>query len=62
MHVLKKKSEHEISRITGLSRNTVSKWLHGEVDDPPKYRHAAHAAPRGHAQGVSRVTPGKGQA
>ena len=33
-----KKSEREISRITGLSRNTVSKWLHGQVDGPPKYR------------------------
>ena len=28
----------EISRITGLSRNTVAKWLQGEVDGPPKYR------------------------
>jgi len=34
----KNKSEREISRITGLSRNTVAKWLHGEVDGPPKYR------------------------
>ena len=38
LHARKKKSEREISRITGLSRNTVSKWLHGEVDGPPKYR------------------------
>ena len=38
LHSRKKKSEREISRITGLSRNTVSKWLHGEVDGPPKYR------------------------
>jgi hypothetical protein len=21
--------------MTGLSRNTVAKWLHGEVDGPP---------------------------
>ena len=32
------KSEREIARITGLSRNTVAKWLHGEVDGAPKYR------------------------
>ena len=24
--------------MTGLSRNTFSKWLHGEVEGPPKYR------------------------
>ena len=33
-----KKSERAISRMTGLSRNTVSKWLHGEADGAPKYR------------------------
>lgn len=38
LHRRKNKSEREIARITGLSRNTVSKWLHGEVDGPPKYR------------------------
>jgi transposase len=38
LHSRKNKSEREISRITGLSRNTVAKWLHGEVDGPPKYR------------------------
>ena len=38
LHSRKNKSEREIARITGLSRNTVSKWLHGEVDGPPKYR------------------------
>ena len=38
LHSRKKKSECEISRITGLSRNWVAKWLHGEVDGPPKYR------------------------
>ena len=37
LHSRKKKSEREIARITGLSCNTVSKWLHGEVDAPPKY-------------------------
>ena len=38
LHSRKNKSEREISRITGLSRNTVAKWLHGEVEGPPKYR------------------------
>jgi len=38
LHSRKKKSEREIARITGLSRNTVAKWLHGQVDGPPKYR------------------------
>jgi transposase len=33
-----KKSAREISRTTGLSRNTVTKWLHGEVEGGPKYR------------------------
>ena len=33
-----KKSEREISRMTGLSRNTIAKWLQGEVDVEPKYR------------------------
>ena len=38
LHARKNKSEREISRMTGLSRNTVAKWLHGEVDGPPKYQ------------------------
>ena len=38
LHGRQNKSEREIARITGLSRNTVAKWLHGEVDGPPKYR------------------------
>lgn len=38
VHNRKKKSEPEIARITGLSRNTISKWLHGAVDGPPKYQ------------------------
>ena len=37
LHSRKNKSERESARITGLSRNTVAKWLHGEVDGPPKY-------------------------
>lgn len=38
LHSRGKRSEREIARMTGLSRNTVAKWLHGEVDGPPKYR------------------------
>ena len=38
LHSRSNKSEREIARITGLSRNTVSKWLHGQVDGPPKYQ------------------------
>jgi transcriptional regulator with XRE-family HTH domain len=38
LHSRKNKSEREIARITGLSRNTVAKWLNDEVDSPPKYR------------------------
>ena len=38
LHSRKNTSAREISRVTGLSRNTVAKWLHGEVDGPPKYR------------------------
>lgn len=37
-HSRKKKSARAIGRITGLSRKTISKWLHGEVDGPPKHR------------------------
>jgi len=32
-----KNSAREISRLTGLSRNTVAKWLHGEVEGEPTY-------------------------
>ena len=38
LHTWKQKSEREIACITGLSRTTISKWLRGEVDAPPKYR------------------------
>ncbi len=41
LHGRANKSEREIARMTGLSRNTVAKWLHGQVDGPPKYRRAA---------------------
>jgi transposase len=35
-----KKSKREIARMTGLSRNTVAKWLGAAVDNAPKYRRA----------------------
>jgi transposase len=38
LHGRKKKSMREIARITGLSRNTISKWLTAEIDGPPNYR------------------------
>jgi transposase len=37
MHSRGKKSEREIARTTGLSRNTVAKWLHWPLQDEPKY-------------------------
>jgi len=33
-----KKSEREIARTTGLSRNTIAKWLHGPLAGEPKCR------------------------
>ena len=38
LHSRGKKSEREISRVTGLSRNAVAKWLHGPLQGEPKYR------------------------
>ena len=43
LHVRGKKSEREIARLTGLSRNTIAKWLHGPVQAAPTYRRAEHA-------------------
>jgi transposase len=40
LHSRGKKSEREIARITGLSRNTIAKWLKGSVADAPRYRRA----------------------
>ena len=37
LHRRDKLSEREIARKTGLSRNTVSKWLKGETPKLPKY-------------------------
>lgn len=38
LHVRDKLSEREIARMTGLSRNTVSKWLRAPINESPKYR------------------------
>ena len=40
LHSRGKKSEREIARLTGLSRNTISKWLQEPVEGPPKYQRA----------------------
>jgi transposase len=40
MHRRDKKSAREIARTTGLSRNTVAKWLQAPVQERPKYRRA----------------------
>lgn len=41
LHSRGKKSEREIARLTGLSRNTVAKWLKAPVETAPKYRRKA---------------------
>lgn len=41
MHMRDKKSVRKIARMTGLSRNTVAKWLQAPVKERPKYRRAA---------------------
>jgi transposase len=41
MHLRDKKSVREIARLTGLSRNTVAKWLAAPVKERPKYRRVA---------------------
>ena len=38
LHARDQLSEREIARRTGLSRNTVSKWLHAPLAEAPKYR------------------------
>lgn len=38
LHVRDKLSEREIARMTGLSLNTVSKWLRAPINESPKYR------------------------
>ncbi len=43
LHSRDKQSERQIARMTGLSRNTVAKWLKGSVGEPPMYRRRAVA-------------------
>lgn len=38
LHLRDNLSEREIARMTGLSRNTVSKWLRAPGTELPKYR------------------------
>ncbi len=38
LHSRGKKSEREIARLTGLSRNTISKWLREPIETAPRYR------------------------
>jgi hypothetical protein len=44
MHAQGKKSEREISQVTGLSRNTVAKWRREPVDGAPKYKRVWRAS------------------
>ena len=41
LHGRGKKSVREIARTTGLSRNTVAKWLRGSIEGEPRYRRGA---------------------
>jgi len=41
MYLRDKLSLHEIARRTGLSRNTIKKWLKKEAIEPPQYRRQA---------------------
>ena len=49
MHSRGKKSVREIARTTGLSRNTVAKWLAKTVLSEPKYRRGAQPVGLVHA-------------
>lgn len=41
LHSRGKKSEREIARLTGLSCNTVAKWLKASLEPVPKYQRKA---------------------
>jgi transposase len=41
LHRRGKKSVREIARMTGLSRNTISKWLEAPIEAAPKYQRSA---------------------
>ena len=43
LHIRGKKSEREISQMTGLSRNTIAKWLKAPLEGEPKYRREAQS-------------------
>lgn len=38
LHSRRNNSERKTSRMMRLSRNTVAKWVHGQVDGPSKYQ------------------------
>jgi transposase len=40
LHGRDKKSVREIARATGLSRNTIDKWLQAPIAQAPSYRRA----------------------
>jgi len=44
LHSRDRKSVREIARLTGLSRNTMAKWLDAPVETAAKYRRAAVAS------------------
>ncbi len=54
LHARDNLSEREIARRTGLSRNTVSKWLHAPVSEAPKYRRAARPSKLSAFEGLLR--------
>ncbi len=48
----------EISKRTGLARNTVKKWLKAPGDEPPKYeRRAVERNPRRRHSGLGYLSP-----
>jgi transposase len=44
LHSRGRKSVREIARLTGLSRNTIAKWLDAPVETAPKYRRGPAAS------------------
>jgi transposase len=48
LHSRGKKSEREIAKLTGLSRNTVAKWLRETIETAPKYHRS---------KGTTKLTP-----
>ena len=56
MHFREKKSVREIVRLTGLSRNTVRKWLKAPVREEPRYRRSEAPGKTGPKQLAVTVT------